>query len=341
MGRWHQRGLSAIIVVLCHIAVTIDGVGILSSYRPLVLHNFWDGNFAVHVFIILSTILTCHGIAQHRAELITRYRYLVLKRYFRLLIPVGTIIMMMYIANLIGLFYAEEYGTKTGNQWLTGITETLIHLPGTILFAPLGGGYTVLRVAWMLRYVCLGTMWVIILDLLLSERQPKSQIILLLLCTYIAWKIDFYYVNVIVGYTLYLYKDNILSSHLYIKLLQAVIILFLFILSDMYVQNEQGNMLRAIVVVSMVIIIKPVQSAFSWYPAVWLGKISMNIYLLQLLVIYSITCRMANSLPRSILYNSLMYVVTLSTIIIIAFLFTKYIEPTLNKITDRLLVHLN
>ena len=197
------KGLSAIIVVLCHTLVTIDGVGITTSFRPTITHNLWDGNFAVSVFIILSTILICHSIEMHRDQLMSRYRYLVLKRYFRLLIPVGAVILIMYFANLLGLFYAEEYGIKTGNQWLTGITESLLHLPGVILFAPLGGAYTVLRVTWMLPYVCLGTMWVVVLDILLSHRQLYSQLILLSFCTYIAWKCDFYYVNVVYGYALY------------------------------------------------------------------------------------------------------------------------------------------
>lgn len=170
------KGISAIIVVLQHTFVTIFGLSVSDNFRIPVVHNLWDGNFAVSVFIILSTILTCHGIEKHRKELIKRYRYIVLKRYFRLVVPVGVIIVMMYLLNLAGLFYAEEFGAKTNNCWLMNSTETLIHLPGNILCAPLGGCYTILRVGWMLKYVFLGTMWVVILDLLLAERKNSSKL---------------------------------------------------------------------------------------------------------------------------------------------------------------------
>lgn len=203
------KGISAIIVVLQHTFVTIFGLSVFTDFRLPIVHNLWDGNFAVSVFIILSTILTCHGIEKHRTHLVERYKYIVLKRYFRLVVPVGVIIIAMYLLNLSGLFYAEEFGAKTNNEWLMHTTETLIHVPGNILCAPLGGCYTILRVGWMLKYVFLGTMWVIILDLLLAGRKNSSKLFLLAICTYIAFKCDFYYVNVVVGYALYSFRSEL------------------------------------------------------------------------------------------------------------------------------------
>ncbi len=203
------KGICAVIVVLQHTLVTIFRLSVSENFRIPIIHNLWDGNFAVSAFIILSTILTCYGIEKHRNELLKRYRYIVLKRYFRLVVPVGVIIVMMYLLNLAGLFYAEEFGAKTNNSWLMNSTETLIHLPGNILCAPLGGCYTILRVGWMLKYVFLGTMWVIILDLLLAGRKNSSKLFLLAICTYIAFKCDFYYVNVVVGYALYSFRREL------------------------------------------------------------------------------------------------------------------------------------
>ena len=203
------KGISSIIVVLQHTFVTIFGLSVFTDFRLPIVHNLWDGNFAVSVFIILSTILTCHGIEKHRTHLVERYKYIVLKRYFRLVVPVGVIIIAMYLLNLAGLFYAEEFGAKTNNEWLMHSTETLIHVPGNILCAPLGGCYTILRVGWMLKYVFLGTMWVIILDLLLAGRKNSSKLFLLAICTYIAFKCDFYYVNVVVGHALYSFRGEL------------------------------------------------------------------------------------------------------------------------------------
>ena len=330
------NGVSAIIVVLQHILVTIFGLSVSENFRIPVAHNLWDGNFAVSVFIILSTILTCHGIEKHRNELLKRYRYIVLKRYFRLVVPVGVIIVIMYLLNLAGLFYAEEFGAKTNNSWLMNSTETLIHLPGNILCAPLGGCYTILRVGWMLKYVFLGTMWVVILDLLLAERKNSSKLFLLAICTYIAWKCDFYYINVVFGYAIYTFRDELRygGAKKYILLL---VLLLIFCVSDLYYKTDQWNMVRAICIVSLVFISNCSIKILSIKPLVWLGNISMNIYLLHMMVLYMITCRMVDMMSLAITDITLMFAVTLILTLIFACFYTKWIERFLNNAVDKLL----
>lgn len=330
------KGICAVIVVLQHTLVTIFGLSVSENFRIPIIHNLWDGNFAVSAFIILSTILTCHGIEKHRNELLKRYRYIVLKRYFRLVVPVGVIIVMMYLLNLAGLFYAEEFGAKTNNSWLMNSTETLIHLPGNILCAPLGGCYTILRVGWMLKYVFLGTMWVVILDLLLAERKNNSKLFLLAICTYIAWKCDFYYINVVSGYALYTFRDELLcgGAKKYILLL---VLLLIFCVSDLYYKTDQWNMVRAICIVSLVFISNCSIKILSMKPLVWLGNISMNIYLLHMMVLYTITCRMADAFSLSLMDVSVMFLVTLLITIVLAYAYTKIVEIRLNGVVDKLL----
>lgn len=334
------KGVSAVIVVLQHTLVTVFGVSALATFRVPIVHSLWDGNFAVSVFIILSTILTCHGIEGHRDKLLERYQYIVLKRYFRLAVPVGVIIIGMYLLNLAGLFYAEEFGAKTNNAWLMNSTETLVHLPGNILSAPLGGCYTVLRVGWMLKYVFLGTMWVIILDLLLANRRWYSRLFLLAFCSYIAWKCDAYYVNVVVGYALYSFRDKLLFGGA-IKCLLILSLLGVFCVSDIYLTSDSGNMLRAICLVSMVCMASSLQGFFGKKPLRRLGKISMNIYLLHMTVLYMITCRMADVFSLSVMKVSCMFVVTLVLTVVLAYAYTKYVEGKLNGMVDKMLERLS
>lgn len=330
------KGICAVIVVLQHTLVTIFGLSVSENFRTPIIHNLWDGNFAVSAFIILSTILTCYGIEKHRNELLKRYRYFVLKRYFRLVVPVGVIIVMMYLLNLAGLFYAEEFGAKTNNSWLMNSTETLIHLPGNILCAPLGGCYIILRVGWMLKYVFLGTMWVIILDLLLAGRKNSSKLFLLAICTYIAWKCDFYYINVVFGYAIYTFRDELRygGAKKYILLL---VLLLIFCVSDLYYKTDQWNMVRAICIVSLIFISNCSIKILSIKPLVWLGNISMNIYLLHMMVLYMITCRMADALSLSLMDVSVMFLVTLLITIVLAYAYTKFVEIRLNGVVDKLL----
>lgn len=330
------KGISAIIVVLQHTLVTIFGVSASENFRIPVLHNLWDGNFAVSVFIILSTMLACHGIEKHRGKLLERYRYMVLKRYFRLVIPVGVIIVAMYLLNLFGLFYAEEFGAKTNNEWLMHSTEKLVHLPGNILCAPLGGCYTILRVGWMLKYVFLGTMWVIILDLLLQDRRWSSKLFLLTICTYIAWKCDFYYVNVVIGYALYAARNKFLGFRGG-RYIMAVLLLLVFCLSDISLKSNEWNMIRANCLVGCVCLLPSSRKVLGLKPISWFGKISMNIYLLHMMVLYMITCRMADDLSLSLVDVTFMFAVTLVVTTILAYGYTKYVEVRVNKLTDKVL----
>ena len=330
------KGISAIIVVLQHTFVTIFGLSVFTDFRLPIVHNLWDGNFAVSVFIILSTILTCHGIEKHRTHLVERYKYIVLKRYFRLVVPVGVIIIAMYLLNLAGLFYAEEFGAKTNNEWLMHSTETLIHVPGNILCAPLGGCYTILRVGWMLKYVFLGTMWVIILDLLLAGRKNSSKLFLLAICTYIAFKCDFYYVNVVVGHALYSFRGELQIGGGK-RFAVLLLLLLVFCVSDFYYKSNLWNMIRAICLVTIVFISLKSRKLLGFKTLVWLGGISMNIYLLHMMVLYMITCRMADEFSLSLMDVSVMFAVTLMVTIGLAYVYTKFVEKRLNKAVDRLL----
>lgn len=330
------KGICAIIVVLQHTFVTIFGLSVFTYFRLPILHNLWDGNFAVSVFIILSTILTCHGIEKYRTRLVERYKYIVLKRYFRLVVPVGVIIIAMYLLNLAGLFYAEEFGAKTNNEWLMHTTETLIHVPGNILCAPLGGCYTLLRVGWMLKYVFLGTMWVIILDLLLADRKNSSKLFLLAICIYIAFKCDFYYVNVVVGYALYSFRSELQIGGGK-RFAVLLLLLLVFCVSDFYYKSDQWNMLRAICLVAIVFISLRFRKLLGFKPLMWLGGISMNIYLLHMMVLYMITCRMADAFSLSLMDVSVIFAITLMVTIVLAYVYTKFVEKRLNKAVDNLL----
>lgn len=331
------KGISAIIVVLQHTLVTLLGTSSSTTYRFPIIHNLWNGNFAVSVFITLSTILICHGIEQHREHLLERYRYIVLKRYFRLVIPVGTVIVIMYLLNITGLFHAEEFGAKTGNSWLMNTTETLVHLPGNILCAPLGGCYTILRVGWMLKYVFLGTMWVIILDLLLAGKNRSSKLFLLAICTYIAWKCDFYYINVVAGYALYSAVPDLYGMSAWKKWGVSIAVISVFCFSDFIFFGDEWNMIRAICLVTISCTVPWMQILLGMKLLRWLGSISMNIYLLHLLVIYMITCRLADVLPMTYLNVLMMFVVTVLLTIVIAQLYSFYVERKSVLLTDKIL----
>lgn len=327
------KGFSAIVIVINHIICTLSGPSMLyQESQPPIIHNFYDGNFAVHIFIILSSILVCYGLEKYRGDILKRYHYLVLKRYFRILIPVGFIVIIMYLSNLLGLFYAEEYGAKTGNEWLMGQHIELKELFGCIFAAPLGRCYRVLNVGWMLGYIFFATFWVILMDILTYGKSEKVKLILLVICYYIALRTDFYYINVVAGFALYNFRNYITKTPW--KWILIICTIVGFIVSDFIKYTEMWNMLRAILFVTIVFCSGVLQKLFSLSLLKWLGKISLNIYLLQLFVLYAFTCRMADIMPISSICNIVLYTSTLLFVVLIAWLFSTFVEPVLNKLTD-------
>ena len=114
-------------------------------------------------------------------------------------------------------------------------------------------------------------------------------------------------------------------------------LLLIFCVSDLYFKTDQWNMVRAICIVSLVFISKCSIKILSMKPLVWLGSISMNIYLLHMMVLYMITCRMVDMMSLAITDITLMFAVTLILTLIFACFYTKWVERFLNNAVDKLL----
>lgn len=95
-------------------------------------------------------------------------------------------------------------------------------------------------------------------------------------------------------------------------------------------------MIRANCLVGCVCLLSSSRTILGLKPISWFGKISMNIYLLHMMVLYMITCRMADALSLSLVDVILMFVVNLVVTTILA----KYVEVRVNELVDRLLAYL-
>lgn len=111
----------------------------------------------------------------------------------------------------------------------------------------------------------------------------------------------------------------------------------MFSISDIYCIGDDWNIFRAICLVCMVCVLKNTQTILSKKPFTWLGKMSMNIYLLHMTVLYMITCRMANVLSLSLMDVSVMFIITLVVTIVLAYVYTKFVEVNLNVAVDKIL----
>lgn len=117
----------------------------------------------------------------------------------------------------------------------------------------------------------------------------------------------------------------------------VVLLLLVFCLSDISLKSNEWNMIRANCLVGCVFLLPSSRKVLGLKPISRFGKISMNIYLLHMMVLYMITCRMADALSLCLVDVTLMFAVTLVVTTILAYGYTKYVEVRVNKLTDKVL----
>lgn len=212
------KGLSALIVVFHHLCLTFMGTDTFFAQYPSfvpVARNFVNGNFAVHIFIILSSYLLFCKLSSAQ-DLLEIYKATIVKRYFRIMFSVGFVILLMYLFYYSGCFYAEEYGLLTHNKWLVGQHAPLSKLPMYILQCPIGFTSPVLNVGWMLGFIYFGNILAVIMDIIFRNKKIYSVLLLTLVLTLVIKRnFSFYYYNVVFAYMLAYMdkkKDSILGG---------------------------------------------------------------------------------------------------------------------------------
>ena len=336
------KGLSALIVVLCHIGIVVWGMNV-NGIRPIWLtfpfvRELFNGNLAVYIFVILSSILTCHNIEVYKDEILVKYKSIITKRYFRIFFPVGLVICVMFLSNELGLFYAEEYGIKTGNKWLIGQYTVYQNLIYSLIMSPFGKCGSVLNVGWMLYLVFIGTFIVVILDLMLRGKKLGTMTMVCLFCMLLALWYDYRYISVIFGFFLYHFFVNYKEKKKYFGFLFLVS----FLLLEFRRHSELCNILQASSLIGLVYSTYSLQKLLSNKPLVWVGKVSFNLYLLQLFVIYSFTCRIAYNMDMNdTMAQFIVFSSSITLIILFSWLWKKHIDPITEKAIKKVVLLLN
>lgn len=128
------RGLAAMNVVLCHFLISFYPLGFVYLYpgyalpgaissrtdavltAPL-LSIFWNGNFAVCVFFVLSGYVLTKPFVERGDVLSMKLR--AARRYFRLSIPILGSVLLSYAVLRLGLNHADQLATFSHSAWLT------------------------------------------------------------------------------------------------------------------------------------------------------------------------------------------------------------------------------
>jgi peptidoglycan/LPS O-acetylase OafA/YrhL len=128
------RGIAALNVLLCHLFISIFPAAFAFIYpgtaapsvQPGVIERvlafpllsvFWNGQFAVCIFFVLSGYVLTKQYLETGDSMILRLR--ACRRYIRLCVPILGAAMFAYVVLAMGLGQAREEAALTGSLWLT------------------------------------------------------------------------------------------------------------------------------------------------------------------------------------------------------------------------------
>lgn len=321
------KGICAVAVFISHYSLTLYKVSPdwTYSYFSRSFFLWFEGDTAVNVFILVSSLLSLISLERKPADEI------LLKRYLRIMLPVAVILLIMGVANALGLLYNSELGHLSNNDWLTTDSLTYNGLKEAIFCSPLGIHHEWLNVLWMLGYIFLGTIISIILHICLKNVRLLKLLFVLFFFAIVCKYYNMYYANVLWAYLLYRYIN---STHKSYKNDFSISILSLFLLlyTEFLPKEEIYEVLRAICLVNITMFFSFFSKMLSSRFFTWLGKYSMEIYILQLPIFYTISSYLWLK-TQDMFINS---IATISATVFLSIAFQKIVSKNCDIISNRI-----
>ncbi len=336
------KGLACIIVFVFHFnaAFIVDGVALQRIPNPI---NFIvDGSWAVYLFLLLSGFSITLSLQKKQ-----QYQDHILKRYFRLALPVSLIQIIAYIIGLIGLYTNDVVSELTNNEWIghfyTDFSIVTL-LKGLIFAVPWGNEYSAPLIApvWMLTYVFWGTFLVVCLQLASKNLKSRKIVILYLLFIIICLsKYSSYYISVIIGSLFAHFYYAIISKNGQIKI--YVLSLLCFVASIIcYATHLYPPPLSTALMVLFFLFNPWIQNVISKKPVLFLGDISLWVYLIHWPIICSIGggvfVKYYDRSPECSYYIA--FFVCIFVTLLLSYIFTTCFDPVFKKITNRIVQYL-
>ena len=292
------KGVFALVIVMCHLHMT---------FASVISDGFWfyrfpfselsKGGIGVAVFICLSAIIMTFKCGDT-----SKWQQILYKRYFRLALPLIPVLLLYGVLNVCGLLYQGQLSALISDG---SLVPTPIHFKGFIkalLTTPFGGGSEYIGVLWMMGYIFATPFVVVIMNILFVGVPDKFKFIILSFCGLLAFILDPWFSAILAGYGIarYLQIENVSPSKMnplkHLLILGALILLYVGVhyssISDSGIATLKG-----VIVILFVINSSSCKKLFSIRPVKWLGGISFEIYLLHLLIIYSLGCWLYLSVP--------------------------------------------
>lgn len=363
------RGLAAFIVLIAHfkniIAIDLEtrtgeyfaGLthsSLLGNCLNAFLVTLLDGKLAVFVFWFMSGYVI--SIRLFGVNGMQYLRRALIKRYFRLAIPVLASVLLAYVLMKYGAMYNQQVADRSGPEFQT--------MRGVFNFEPdffaalknalfdsffnfhYRGSYN--PILWTMSPELFGSFCCFFLFLVFRTWRGRYFVFAALAIAALLLQ-QFWLATFIAGYMLcdLSHTDNT-SSRFVIQAFERIfsrawrvgLILFILVLiNGIYIKYYSGY---AKVLVSAGLVIVVMNSAglrtfFSSRLLNWLGRLSFSLYLVHLPLIYSLSCWLLICLPFGFAVNAILSgIVTIVVALLLSLVFTRWVDRPAIVFSDAL-----
>lgn len=339
------KGLASVWVVLFHFFVVV---------RPLVPDNwesivslpivnvFFNGNYAVCLFLVISGFLISYSMDRKKTTGLSAYQYMILKRYFRLAIPIGVIVLFVAVAYYLGLFSIHEYALAYDHEMVQRYFHDLTYknFIKQAVFSPLGYEL-VLIPCWMLKYIFIGSFLIVILSIASTGLTAVRRLLVYLVAFVLLYEVSLYYCCVLLGLILsdvWANFRNALKNRRFLSVILLVVSVTIPAFSKSVIEsNTCLNMTGSFCMVLAVLISSGMREVLSFKVFRFLGRISFGTYLIHWPVLCSISCALLLAGYVSLIGIICNLCVSLAVTFLLAFLYARYVEPVSGKIVDKVM----
>lgn len=311
-----------------------------------------NGNYMVALFCVISAVVISRSLIQSQDT--NKLISVVLKRYFRLMLPLFFVGFLSFVFSQFGVFTNQQASSITQSPWSVQYYKNPISfwafLKSALITTWFVGDATLATSFWMLSDLFLGTFLCVLLSVI-SWKFPKKAWIFYLVTTLFfigrsELALAFVFGTLIAWISVHAPK----LFHTYFGVVALCLGLFLggypsgvqptnFYRYGNFLEYPDWHMFGAAFTVYGVFSCKFLQKILSFKAFTFLGKISYSVYLLHICLLFSFTTSLFLWINPALGYLpsvAICFVLSLLLLLVLSFLYQKYAESNLEKLQKRL-----
>lgn len=328
------KGLAAFCVLTGHFYLlfqTSMSEDMQAMERIPVINLLVNGRFAVCLFVIVSNYIFTKNIDGHFD--IPSLQLRLLKRYFRLAIPIAFIVVFVAIMYYAGFFRTSDMpNEKLHKFWNTLSISAFLK---QAVFSPLGYS-KVLGPCWMLKYIFLGNLFIALLAIIANGKSLKTKILIYVIACILSLHFSSEWICVFTGGLFYvLEKAKIILGRVISVFCLLTSVIVVALPKSVFSGEITYYCISAPLMFWGILSIPKIQHLLSNNVFVFLGEQSLSIYLVHWPILCSLSCLLYlhSDMPNGgILVLNL--TVTIIVTLIASVLYSRYVNKWADYIVN-------